>query len=238
MTSITLQTASPREVTVLTNDFIDNYMPRANGEFVKVYIHLLRLLSDGTTPFSLEQMADHFFCTERDILRALKYWEKEKLLILNCQDSGEISCITLTEPKKQNKNSILPAPEPTPDSTPASVSSLTPDRVKELKQNDEIVQLLYITEQYLGKTLTPTEVKKIMFFYDELHFSPDLIEYLIEYSVSRGHKSIRYIETVALAWAKEGISTVTMAKETNSQYNREYYIILKAMGISGRTCRK
>lgn len=88
MTSITLQTASPREVTVLTNDFIDNYMPRANGEFVKVYIHLLRLLSDGTTPFSLEQMADHFFCTERDILRALKYWEKEKLLILNCQDSG------------------------------------------------------------------------------------------------------------------------------------------------------
>ena len=25
-----------------------------------------------------------------------------------------------------------------------------------------------------------------------------------------------------------------MAKETNSQYNREYYIILKAMGISGR----
>ena len=234
MTSITLQTASPREVTVLTNDFIDNYMPRANGEFVKVYIHLLRLLSDGTTPFSLEQMADHFFCTERDILRALKYWEKEKLLILNCQDSGEISCITLTEPKKQNKNSILPAPEPTPDSAPASVSSLTPDRVKELKQNDEIVQLLYITEQYLGKTLTPTEVKKIMFFYDELHFSPDLIEYLIEYSVSRGHKSIRYIETVALAWAKEGISTVTMAKETNSQYNREYYIILKAMGITNR----
>lgn len=76
--------------------------------------------------------------------------------------------------------------------------------MKELKQNDEIVQLLYITEQYLGKTLTPTEVKKIMFFYDELHFSPDLIEYLIEYSVSRGHKSIRYIETVALAWAKEG----------------------------------
>ena len=107
MTSITLQTASPREVTVLTNDFIDNYMPRANGEFVKVYIYLLRLLSDGTTPFSLEQMADHFFCTEIDILRALKYWEKEKLLILNCQDSGEISCITLTEPKKQNKNSAF-----------------------------------------------------------------------------------------------------------------------------------
>ena len=108
------------------------------------------------------------------------------------------------------------------------------DLLKELKQNDEIVQLLYIAEQYLGKTLTPTEMKKILFFYDELKFSPDLIEYLIEYSVSRGHKSMRYIETVALAWADEGITTVTMAKEANSRYAKEYFTIFKSMGISGR----
>ena len=108
------------------------------------------------------------------------------------------------------------------------------ETLKELKQNDEIVQLLYIAEQYLGKTLTPTEMKKILFFYDELKFSPDLIEYLIEYSVSRGHKSMRYIETVALAWADEGITTVTMAKEANSRYAKEYFTIFKSMGISGR----
>lgn len=250
MTSITLQTTSPREVTVLTNDFIDNYMPRANGEFVKVYIHLLRLLSDGTTPFSLEQMADHFFCTERDIVRALKYWEKEKLLTLTYRSSEDIADITLNVPPVRYETSEpaaqtvsaenaaarqTSAPQPQP-AKPAgrSSSSLSPDRVKELKQNDEIVQLLYIAEQYLGKTLTPTEMKKILFFYDELKFSPDLIEYLIEYSVSRGHKSIRYIETVAMAWAEEGITTVTMAKEANSRYAKEYFTIFKAMGISGR----
>lgn len=250
MTSITLQTASPREVTVLTNDFIDNYMPRANGEFVKVYIHLLRLLSDGATPFSLEQMADHFFCTERDIVRALKYWEKEKLLTLTYRSSEDIADITLNVPPVRYETSEpaaqtvsaenaaarqTSAPQPQP-AKPAgrSSSSLSPDRVKELKQNDEIVQLLYIAEQYLGKTLTPTEMKKILFFYDELKFSPDLIEYLIEYSVSRGHKSIRYIETVAMAWAEEGITTVTMAKEANSRYAKEYFTIFKAMGISGR----
>lgn len=77
-------------------------------------------------------------------------------------------------------------------------------------------------------------MKKILFFYDELKFSPDLIEYLIEYSVSRGHKSMRYIETVALAWADEGITTVTMAKEANSRYAKEYFTIFKSMGISGR----
>lgn len=250
---ITLQNSRNAEVTVLTNNFIDNYMPEANGEFVKVYIYLLRLLSDASVPFSLEQMADHFFCTERDIVRALKYWEKVNLLTLTYRSNEDITDITLNVPpvKSDVSDSSKPAVQTVsvakdtvaqssdvsaPSTKPAarSDSSLSPDRVKELKQNDEIVQLLYIAEQYLGKTLTPTEMKKILFFYDELKFSPDLIEYLIEYSVSRGHKSIRYIETVALAWADEGITTVTMAKEANSRYAKEYFTIFKSMGISGR----
>ena len=250
---ITLQNSRNAEVTVLTNNFIDNYMPEANGEFVKVYIYLLRLLSDASVPFSLEQMADHFFCTERDIVRALKYWEKVNLLTLTYRSNEDITDITLNVPpvKSDVSDSSKPAVQTVsvakdtvaqssdvsvPSTKPAarSASSLSPDRIKELKQNDEIVQLLYIAEQYLGKTLTPTEMKKILFFYDELKFSPDLIEYLIEYSVSRGHKSIRYIETVALAWADEGITTVTMAKESNSRYAKEYFTIFKSMGISGR----
>ena len=39
MAMITLQNSRNAEVTVLTNNFIDNYMPEANGEFVKVYIY-------------------------------------------------------------------------------------------------------------------------------------------------------------------------------------------------------
>ena len=106
-----------------------------------------------------------------------------------------------TAPVTKTETQTSSAPATACEARPTRLSTaLSPDRVKELKQNDEIVQLLYIAEQYLGKTLTPTEMKKILFFYDELKFSPDLIEYLIEYSVSRGHKSMRYIETVALAW--------------------------------------
>lgn len=251
---ITLRNSSRTEVTVLSNLFIDNYMPKANGEFVKVYIYLLRTLS-SCEDFGLEQMADRLLCTERDITRALKYWEEKELLSLECNSQGELtgilmkmpssgsSCVPLQEPSVSFGAStpaaaISPsAPEASPvqETAPAvKTASLTADRVKELKQNEEIVQLLYIAEQYLGKTLTPGEMKKILFFYDELKLSPDLIEYLIEYSVSRGHKSIRYIETVAMAWAQEGITSVAMAKEANSRYAREYYTILKSMGISNR----
>ena len=104
---ITLQNSRNAEVTVLTNNFIDNYMPGANGEFVKVYIYLLRLLSDTSVPFSLEQMADHFFCTERDIIRALKYWEKEKLLTLTYRNNEDIATHPFRQPLLQKQKPVL-----------------------------------------------------------------------------------------------------------------------------------
>lgn len=259
MNMITLQNSSQTEVTILSNRFIDTYMPEANGEFVKVYIYLLRILAVTPASFSLEVMADRLLCTERDIFRALKYWEKAGLMTLHFDASQKLSGIILTEgtpaeqaaptvPAEQAVTAAGTASDTSPtlssasetaaavsaDATPSRTVRLTPDRIKELKQNEEIVQLLYIAEQYLGKTLTPTEIQKILFFYDELNFSADLIEYLLEYCVSRNHKSIRYMETVALSWAQEGITTVQMAKENTSRYAKEYYSILKAMGIAGR----
>ena len=284
MSLISLQNSSELEVTILSNRFIDNFMPRANGEFVKVYIYLLRAVSSSPSSFSLEHMADRLFCTERDIFRALKYWEGEKILSLTYTTDRQLSGITLLEPfadaghmesSASSENIFSTAgtssspvsaqmaagisqPVALTGSAPKNVSlsssnsavssgtsselstsadyihSLTPDHISELKQNEEVSQLLYIAEQYLAKTLTPTEMQKIFFFYDELHMSADLIEYLVEYCVSRGRKSMRYIETVALAWTRDGVTTVEMARDASSLFSKDYYTILKAMGISGR----
>ena len=284
MSLISLQNSSELEVTILSNRFIDNFMPRANGEFVKVYIYLLRAVSSSPSSFSLEHMADRLFCTERDIFRALKYWEGEKILSLTYTTDRQLSGITLLEPfadaghmessassenifstagtssspvsaqmaagisqpvaltgsapknvSLSSSNSAVSSSTSSELSTSADyIRSLTPDHISELKQNEEVCQLLYIAEQYLAKTLTPTEMQKIFFFYDELHMSADLIEYLVEYCVSRGRKSMRYIETVALAWTRDGVTTVEMARDASSRFSKDYYTILKAMGISGR----
>ena len=238
MAMITLQNSSMTEVTVLSNTFIDNYMPEANGEFVKVYIYLLRSLSNAPVSFSLEQMADRLLCTERDILRALKYWAKQELLVLDFTDSDKLCGIALLSPDKHTETaSSVSASVETVTTGKASSDKkqeLTPERIRELKQNEEIIQILYIAEQYLGKTLSPTESQKLLFFYDGLGLSADLIEYLLEYCVSHNHKSIRYIEKVAIAWAEEGITTVEQAKRSNSRYNKEYFTILKALGITNR----
>ena len=250
---ITLSAGYSDGVTVIPNTFFDEYLPRANGEFLKIYLYLLRWLSHPDHALTLSGIADIFFMTENDVTRALKYWESEKLVSLTYTANQQLSGITLLEPfadaGHMESSASMEAGTTAAQTTPAAVSgntdttipessdyirSLTPDRIKELKQKEEISQLLYIAEQYLAKTLTPTEMQKILFFYDELHMSADLIEYLVEYCVSRGRKSMRYIETVALAWAKDGVTTVEMARDASSRFSKDYYTILKAMGISGR----
>ena len=47
MNYIKVTTTYPTGGTLLPNAFVDNYMIRANGEYIKVYIYLLRMVSDG-----------------------------------------------------------------------------------------------------------------------------------------------------------------------------------------------
>ena len=88
MTDITLHTKSKSTVTCVSNTFIDEYMADANGEFVKIYLYLLRCINVAEN-FSISKMADKFDHTEKDIKRALKYWEKKHLLQLEYLSSVE-----------------------------------------------------------------------------------------------------------------------------------------------------
>ena len=81
--------------TLVPNEFIDYYMPRANGAFVKVYLYLLRCLTAPETGFGISFIADALEETEKDILRALRYWEKEGVLSLTWGKENEIRGIKL-----------------------------------------------------------------------------------------------------------------------------------------------
>ena len=69
-------TDSPATTTCVPNVFIDRYMVHASGEFVKIYLYLLRCINGNKSELSISKMADKFEHTEKDIKRALCYWEK------------------------------------------------------------------------------------------------------------------------------------------------------------------
>ena len=247
MKTLTLKNRCQTNATLLPNDFIDNYMVNANGEFVKVYLFLLRHLDDPCSSLTISMIADCLNNTENDILRAFRYWETEGLLRLEKDADGRIAGIELQKTGlSQNtaKTSGAPAQAPVQSSAPlreaqssapeSPVSTAKAVPIDTFRAQKELKSLLFIAEQYLGKTLTRTDVDAITYFYDTLHMSADLIEYLIESCVENGHKSMHYIRKVAFSWVEEGIETVSQAKEQSALYNKNCYTVLNAFGIKNR----
>ena len=67
---IDLKLGLPANVTVVSNEFIDQYMAAANGEYVKVFLYLLR---HEREELDLASIADALNHTEADVKRALAY---------------------------------------------------------------------------------------------------------------------------------------------------------------------
>ncbi|MBT9779106.1 DnaD domain protein [Clostridium sp. MCC353] len=65
------------KATLVANEFIDQYMISANGEYVKVYLYLLRHQDENV---DISDIADHLNHTEADVKRALTYWTKAGVL--------------------------------------------------------------------------------------------------------------------------------------------------------------
>lgn len=221
MKTLTLINQAKKTVTVLENEFIDRYMPKANGEYVKVYLMLLRHLDESASLPAPSRLADLLECTEKDILRAFKYWEGQGLL----EYKEEAPDRSLQAEVSPSEASLTVAPV---SGTDKSVNTRKHGNRKEFKE------LLFVAEQYLGKTLSATDINAITYFYETLQMSADLIEYLIEYCVENGHKSIHYIQKVALSWHSQDIRTAEQAKINSVLYNKNCYSILNAYGIKGR----
>ncbi len=247
MDKICLHSVSESVTTTVSNAFIDYYMPQANGSYVKVYLYLLRCLSNQPEDFSISFLADRLENTEADVLRALKYWEKMGLLSITEDAAHSISSITMTNPatkevsgKALNTQAELSASktESIPSVTEASSyhaperPSYTNAQIAELTNNDEIQWIMNIIEIYLERPLKPKDVQLILYLYDSVGFSAELIMYLYEYCISKGKKNSSYIETVALSWAEQGISSVEQAEEANALFNTNHSAVSKAFGLN------
>lgn len=241
MSGIVLKGGRSHLVTAVPNMFIDLYMAEANGEFVKIYLYLLRNLALGDVDISISSMADIFNHTEKDVLRALGFWEKKGILSLSRDGRGDLNGIEIVdifaagEGERFQQESAAAKTAPVKKETkriPREVHSV--ESLRKLADDKDFTDLMYIAQQYIGTTLKPADCDKFAYLYHELNFSVELLEYLIEYCVSNGQKSIRYMESVALDWHGRGIMSVERAKDYTSAYNKECFMVMKAFGIADR----
>ncbi|MCR5099203.1 MAG: DnaD domain protein [Lachnospiraceae bacterium] len=250
MADISLK-VSGLSVTCVSNAFIDQYMAQATGEYVKIYIYLLRCLEQEGEAFSVQKIASKLGHTGLDVKRAFDYWEQQGMIRQERDTFGELTGICVLDPFTQgyDQTAHMSADRPITISAAAgskktkrekaaapAAAPVEEVRVAETRPMDDeaFSELLFLAETYSGHTLSPKDIDRILFWYDGLGMSAELVEYLITYCADKGHGSLSYMNKIAVSWADAGISTVEEAKAETSRHSEIYYAVCTGFGISGR----
>jgi len=241
--------------TSISNNFIDFYMGDANGDFVKVYLYLLRACSEGKE-IEIASIADSMGCTEKDVCRAVRYWIGKDLVELRHGELGELIGITLLSPKIREVSrvrddlsldtigvsisvsgkKVSEESEESYEETPSAPRKKTPtaEQLSALQTDDNIANLIIEANVYCKRNITQKDVNTLIYIYDQLGFSFDLCEYLLEYCAMIGKTSFSYIEAVAKNWYENSITTRDEAEEFSVRYFGLYSRIMKELGLSSK----
>lgn len=261
-------------ITAIRNSFIKKYMLDANGSYVKVYLYLSMCIQSGNLDFSISSLADLMENTEKDIIRALQYWEKKGLLKITWHESRKyIVGIEFLDPddlagedfterevsrqlaqtqetaQEEAAAQIAAAAEPEDKSalekkealnkreeaaaSPENIPfAITPEQTSLMAENSDFIWICQIVETFLNRPIKPAEAQLLIYLFDTLHFSKDLILHLYDYCISLGKSNVNYIQTVALSWAENHVTTPEEAEKLTADYSNTHTAISKALGLN------
>ncbi|WP_242952255.1 DnaD domain protein [Butyrivibrio sp. YAB3001] len=243
MGKVTISHNMGDEATSISNIFIDEYMQDANDAQLKIYLYLLRMMSSNL-PTSVPDLADKFNHTEKDVVRALKYWEKKGLISLEYDSAQNLTSIhmeditTRSSYGRRREDTVLRAlptaapsqPVQAPEPSYPAKPSYTASQLKEFKLS-EGSGIMFIAEQYYGRPLNPTEMSTIYYIHDELKFSDELLDYLMQYCVDNHKSDFRYMEKVAINWNQEGIKTPKQARTEVMRHDEDVITVMRSLGM-------
>ena len=140
-----------------------------------------------------------------------------RLLPLNKRRTDNFILMETKEAKQTKKEIVKP--------------SYSAAEVKEFTKSDEIGELLFVVEAYLGVPLTTRDIKSIMFMVKELSFDTEMIDYLAEQCIENGTRSLVEMAKVAKSWYEEGVKSVEEAKAVTNDVPKEVYEVFSAFKI-------
>lgn len=210
--------------TDVENIFINEYMPAAPGDFVKVYLYGL-LYSQNGGEMSFETMGRQLGLSAERISEAWDYWQRMGVVEKTLSKGGKSYDIKF----KQLRAMMYAVPQE--DSRGVEPDSAEDDPLcnKELKATLEAV------EQIKGKPLSPLEIREIFSLIEDDKASSEVVNAAFEYCIEKGKTGINYIAKVAREWTKEGLKTkedVEKRLQNTEERQSTYKAILQTLGLS------
>ncbi len=203
--------------TPVNNVFIEKYMPQARGEFIKIYLLMLKHNISGEFGVSSSILASSLNLLESDIMNALNYWN----------DQGVVKFTQIDKMGNFNVEFLDLVDEPArPEKQVDLLEALGSENTKGMLKDIEML---------LARPLSPNEMSTYLNWQKEFGFSSELILILMEYCISKGKSDSRYIEKVALSWYDLKITTIDQAQNLIKKTEDKWVNIRKVLTYLGIT---
>lgn len=176
--------------TEVDNIFLNDFLPFADGQFVKVYLYGLYKCGDASAlDNTLESFAKHLNMSEEDVIGAFEYWQEQGLVQVLSTRPVEVRFIPLKNVLSANK-------------------LFKPDKYQTFNtQAQEIFEG--------GREISKTEYGEYYDFLERYHMEQEALLMIMKYCVQSKERAVgyHYILTVARNWANEGITTAKAVEE-------------------------
>ncbi len=183
------------EYTAVSQNFIREYMPSANGEFVKVYLYAL---SHTGTEITNGNIAGKLGILESDVCKAWDFLREEGIV----EVSGDaIKFLSVSHRVEKKEAQVSRGQRP------------TLREVKELLNVDpNLAELNRYMQEYYGRALSAGEMSRLQYIYTDIGFPVAEIMFLVQYCAQKKHTNMSYIEKVALDWKERGLVNEDLAE--------------------------
>ena len=178
-------------VTPVENLFIQEYLPRASGDYVRVYLYGLAQCYRPGEEMTVERMARILNLSEETVLSAFQYWEREGLVKRLSDKPVSFQYLNLASAALSGKPAMDPAVYSHRDF------------------NNRLQQL------FGNRLLHPAEFTAACEWVEDLHLPEEVVLIMVQSQVQRRGENFRFkqLEKIAVQWAEEGVHTEAEARE-------------------------
>lgn len=226
--------------TPIENIFINDFMPMANGTYVKVYLLGYKYAHDKDEKIEVnnETIARHLDIPLEDVLRAWDFWEEKGIIEkIKGDDTDKINYrikfLNLKQLYIKNNFNLLNHKEEKKPAFRYSTEDLI-DANKIPVINNMFNNIDYI----MRRPVVPNEKLKILGWIHDYNMNPDVIEKAFLYAVERkGKKQINYIEGIIRNWYDDGLTNIEAINESFRLKDERYYRyqrVMRSLGLDNR----
>lgn len=217
--------------TPIENIFLNDYMPMANGTYVKVYLLGYKYAHDKDLKIDVtnKTIANNLDIPLEDVLRAWDFWENKGIIKKTGEDLVDFKVTFLNLKQLYIRNNIMVSKDKS-EVKRSRPNIIVANKVKEINEMFNAVDYI------MRRQTTNVEKEIIITWIEDYNMNPDVIERAFNYAVEiKGKRSIKYVEGIIKNWYDQGLTNIEAVMETFKNTDEKYYRyqkIMKSIGLS------